>query len=56
VGTVGEVNWPQYYDYANSQTDYGGMPLYKNMASHGWYIGREDVKQNMESSKLVRRN
>jgi len=21
VGTVGEVNWPQYYDYVNSQTN-----------------------------------
>ncbi|RLN29722.1 hypothetical protein C2845_PM05G12840 [Panicum miliaceum] len=33
VGTDGKVDWPQYYDYVNSQKNYGVMPLYKQEVS-----------------------
>ncbi|CAO2199259.1 unnamed protein product, partial [Urochloa humidicola] len=33
VDEDGEVNWPGYFDYVNSQTNYGGVPLYNKDVS-----------------------
>ncbi|CAO2174836.1 unnamed protein product [Urochloa humidicola] len=45
----GEVNWTAYFDYVNSQTNYGGMPLYDKEVSvkevtDGEAVKLEDIK------------
>ncbi|CAL4978213.1 unnamed protein product [Urochloa decumbens] len=56
VGKDGEVNWPGYFDYVNSQTNYGGMPLYDKEAcvkevTDGEAVKQEDMKVDEETMK-----
>ncbi|OEL26997.1 hypothetical protein BAE44_0011986, partial [Dichanthelium oligosanthes] len=49
-GEDGKVNWLEYLDYVNFQTNYGGIPLHNNKyvsvkdASDGEAVKQEDVK------------
>lgn len=54
----GVVNWPEYFDYVNSQTNYGGKPLYDKKAVHvkdvitgGKAVRQEDVKVDEAAMK-----
>ncbi|TKW07016.1 hypothetical protein SEVIR_7G279700v4 [Setaria viridis] len=45
VAKDGLVNWPGYYDYVNSQTNYGRMPLHNREVSVKEASDREAVKK-----------